>query len=699
MAKLAGSRRCRVAASIIILFLQSVGRCRAHESNQLPRRTTTVKENIVTTRPVERQTTNNNGNGNDNYTSTLEQVCHNNRSLEDTGPYDDHVPASSTNAQQEQVHTHQESSCGIYFAPSTIPGAGMGMFAGRSYRLWDTMSPGDIILPLVDWSVHTNHQDIATLDAEAVLMNVYYWTSSHVSGMPEDAVDSYAYSPGIGAAINCHFGLINVQGDERNDGLDNAGWHRSRDPGVGAFTPYHGRTSYAVRNIAAGEELFADYGSKYFTYNQEKYGNIPIHESYTQADELLRAYVVLRDRVFDVWSDGGDDDDDENHNSDDMKAELHRDWYGLLTDLAKVWPSRTLNALPEDPTVVHEIAIMGTAWTHYNRSVRSLEWLEETGYCMDLLVPGDSSIPQAGRGAFARVALPQGSVVGPAPLIHLNPVVLDMFPFVYDGPKGEYIWANTTDRVWHRQILMNYCFGHAQMPDVVLCPYGMLTSLINHAPTKDQVNAKIVWNTPLTNQKWIDQDPSEWMSEMHVGLYFNFVATKDIAPGEEILIDYGADWEAAWNHHVQTWKPPPGAEWYRSASELNEDHDLILPTTGLEGSLFSFSVQNVELSVFEIYRAWNGRSAYTEKYHLCRIVARTKQPNTDEWRYVAETFVRGNFIDDDSCYEEFYEVLWDLPRDAFVFTDVPYSRDFHQPWSFRHLIGIPDDIVPTAWKK
>jgi hypothetical protein len=34
--------------------------------------------------------------------------------------------------------------------------------------------------------------------------------------------------------------------------MDWAKLHRSRDPGAGAFTPYHNRRSYAYRNIRAG---------------------------------------------------------------------------------------------------------------------------------------------------------------------------------------------------------------------------------------------------------------------------------------------------------------------------------------------------------------------------------------------------------------------------------------------------------------
>jgi hypothetical protein len=60
--------------------------------------------------------------------------------------------------------------CGVYLAPSSIPGAGMGMYAGRSYREGDTVTPGDIVIPITDWSSH-NWQ----INIEDIVLQSYYW--------------------------------------------------------------------------------------------------------------------------------------------------------------------------------------------------------------------------------------------------------------------------------------------------------------------------------------------------------------------------------------------------------------------------------------------------------------------------------------------------------------------------------------------
>ena len=52
-----------------------------------------------------------------------------------------------------------ESSCGVYFAESTIPGAGYGMFAGRDFREGEQVTDGDVVVPIIELSWHTGRED------------------------------------------------------------------------------------------------------------------------------------------------------------------------------------------------------------------------------------------------------------------------------------------------------------------------------------------------------------------------------------------------------------------------------------------------------------------------------------------------------------------------------------------------------------
>lgn len=488
-------------------------------------------------------------------------------------------------------------------------------------------------------------------------------------------MQSLAFSHGAGAAINCYFPLYNTQGwDERTE-MSSEGLHRSKDPGAGAFTPYHGRVTYATRPIRAGEELFTDYGEAYFTHNPETYGNIPLWDDYEDATEILREFVEVRDEITQSF--------------DKVTKEVfHKELYESVVEIIKVWDSRTLNALPDKPEVVDELAIIGTNYTYWNRSVHSQEYLEENGICMDNMVVRPSELPQAGRGAFARRFIPKDSVVAPAPLIHMDETLTEMYPRDYD-PETEKWWADRSEPVLHHQILMNYCFGHNRST-VLLCPYGMFTGLINHS--KEKVNAKIVWSKKIMrNPEWLEKPIEEWLEEIHVGLAFDFVALRDIHPGEEIYIDYGDDWENAWREHVNNWKPPKNAESYKASFDLNADPDLVVPTFE-EGS---FHHDSVEMLCRDYFRTISGFYPDRKSNHYCRVLSRTEKNGEQE--YTVEILERSEPEDDDYCYEELDEILFNVPRDVFYFEDIPYTRDTAQPWSFRHRMAIPNEIMPVAW--
>src|SRR3569832_366974 len=171
------------------------------------------------------------------------------------------------------------------------------------------------------------------------------------------------------------------------------------------------------------------------------------------------------------------------------------------------------------------------------------------------------------------------------------------------------MWGNRSAPVRHQQLLLNYCFGHSNI-SVVLCPYGMVSGLINHSPT--EANAKVEWNYKLMkNPEWLLQPIESWQKAIHVGLMFNFVATRDILPGEEVLIDYGAEWDEAWNRHVANWTPPKGSSNYMASYDLNENPDLIVRTVA-EGS---YSTSQVEMYCLEIFRVWSGLNPIRAEKH------------------------------------------------------------------------------------
>lgn len=71
----------------------------------------------------------------------------------------------------------------------------------------------------------------------------------------------------------------------------------------------------------------------------------------------------------------------------------------------------------------------------------------------------------------------------------------------------------------------------------------MNINAINHS--KNKANAKLVWdnNKLMAHPEWLQQPPQQWIDTQHAGLVLSVEATRDIHPNEEILLNYGTEWQ------------------------------------------------------------------------------------------------------------------------------------------------------------
>ncbi|KAG7366711.1 SET methyltransferase domain containing protein [Nitzschia inconspicua] len=604
------------------------------------------------------------------------------------------------------IATPKRGKCDIYFAPSTIPGAGMGMFAGdRAFSKGEFLADGDLIIPSYDMTWHVGHQNYHFLWEE------YTWKASSFEGMKEEVEhvkNVKACSPGFGSAVNCNLPLVNVKDNFESRTVSMSGVNGSVSPGAGAFTIYHGRRWKAKMDIPAGMELYGNYGSGYFRSRPE-YGPVPFIANYKIVDKLLTKYR----RIITIYG---------------FKPDLIApDWrlglLDLLQNMTAIWDdSRTMNAIPQTKDLSAIDWLLengrGSGFQHYNTSIRSVEWLRENGRCMTNIYDGISRIPHAGRGAFASTFIAKGEIVAPAPLIHIpNRDVFTLYAEKISNvekTKGNVAKNIVPDhsRPIHQQLLLNYCFGHRES-SLLLCPYGLLTSHINHDGKNP--NTRIQWaqDEHMAYPEWREQSIDSWGSQEKAGLSFDFVALRDIEPHEEITIDYGHEWSIAWQNHVKYFRKPQN---YTPAFELNERIDMVLPTK----DELHFESVGVRLFCHEDHLRWAGvlhiieknmKEAKEEDWHEnpvfpCRIIHRTKSQSSGQ-SYVVEIFERAKRKSYDwdgrskwfpMNQEVFLVVAFDLPREVFYFADEVYQRPHHRPWSFRHDMRIPDDIFPEAWK-
>ena len=491
-----------------------------------------------------------------------------------------------------------------------------------------------------------------------------------------DTGDIEAYCPGLDCAVNCHQGLLNVGKSypQYNEG----NLHRSVDPGAGAFSAYHNGTTTVIRNIPSGGELFKDYGPDWFNYRYHIFGEIPFSDNYDDARDLLQSLVSLKST--------------KKHTS-----ALH-DLYDLMRGLSKkeLFDSRTLNALPEKV----EDAIEATQpekdlGTILQRNyTRNRTDLQEHGKCIDHMVPKESTIKQAGRGAFATRDLPKGTIITASPLHHVpDKTFANMYEFIQVDGK----WMRVLDKIVGKQLVLNYCFSHPETT-MMLCPYGSQINYINH--DRERANVRVQWATNFAighNQSIIDHGDFDFLSKTErPKLSFDYVATKDIKEGEEFFLDYGDDWAKAWEDHVASFQPAPGSDKYTSAYRWHKEMKDAAIRTQYEQTFDPYP-DYLEIRCHQGLMNAHGTidfEWYTNDYGLPCFIKNRITENGTHFYTVDLVWEAGK----DGRETEYRVERAGVPRQGIFFFNRPGTTDMHLSNAFRHPIGIPDDILPAGWR-
>ncbi|KAL7554351.1 hypothetical protein ACHAWF_017807, partial [Thalassiosira exigua] len=630
--------------------------------------------------------------------------------------------AAGTAAAKEE----EDDPCRLYLAESTIPNAGLGVFAGKSYSSGELLGRvGDPTFPTIDHDWHNSppsgHLSKLQGNHHWPLTN-YHWQARDV-GCEHEAEDVTAVVAGFGAVPNCHFRLLNV--DEDVATYDAAGLSRYDSPGAGASTPWFNRTSAANQDTAAGSELFVDYGSNWFQ-SREEFQLVPVDESYFKAQNFLKKYGRLLA--------GSDEPEDLAEDKMPLDEESRKDLWEIVKTFP--YPTREREALPRS----HEDAVRAIHGDiqviEKENSIRSVDYLKDHGKCVDNIVPGPSSIPHAGRGAFATRFIPRGGLVAPAPLVHIaDKATMNMYAETV-GPHGNMV--RDEEKLVSRQIILNYVFGHPNST-VLLFPYSSNVAYINHDVAK--YNAELRWatNTPwFHHEDWLNKSVEFLEHQGSSGLMLEFIALRDIQPGEEVLINYGDEWQKAWDEHVKNWKPIApesdfnnltlwtevkkntygGKEGYYRAETLNKDMKSPLRTmyeqekNPLPYSVAIQCIANVNhdaqylfapRSTPYFYREWRQHMHYQE----CQITERylkeddMEDSETEEdshnWMYTVTIVAEKNLPWMEESITENHRI-YDVPRNAIEYKDVPYTSDIFLKNAFRHEMHLPDEVFPIAWR-
>ncbi len=490
----------------------------------------------------------------------------------------------------------------------------------------------------------------------------YYWDAGNtLSKYEADEVSSLV--PGLGALANSHTGLVNCDMDAPS--IDSVGNHRANNPGVGAFSTHHNLGFIAKHDIPAGMELFVEYGDEWFSGREYKFGPLPLSTHFEEADAIVEKF----------WG---------NFNDDDPVAEsVYQLTLDLITDV------KLKMAMPDDLEKAKEARVggNGVAMLTVPEAVKSNEWLKDNGVCLDNIRADQSSIHEAGRGAFATRKMSKGEVIAPLPMIHLHRDKLRMYN--ENEENGD---------LKQLQMVLNYCYGHKDS-SLLMFPYSPVVNFVNTHKNKEKINAELRWSTSGFNKGWENKTVSEILeTEKYAGLVLEFVTLRDIEEDEEVFIDYGIYWDVAWQNHIDNWEPVKSSEWYIPVHRMSTRTDILTEAEQkrdpyppniqticfLHRSIFEETVEGYTQFEYEEYQVELDNQ---NDSRACKILNRSKDEDGETVYRISITRNEGG--------KPFY--VNNVPRDAIQMVNRPYSSDQHIENGFRHEIHIPDAIFPAKW--
>jgi len=547
--------------------------------------------------------------------------------------------------------------CSLYLGESTIKNAGWGVFAGRSFKAGDHVGPPGIGIPV--------------LDPERILddgpIHKYLWRS-WITGGKNEADRVRTFLPGVGSLANYHPFKFNViEGGFNYAPL----FDRNREPHSGANSAYHNFMFIATVDINAGDEIFIGEAEL-----EKEYPEYPSKSDYQRA-------IMIVDNLIDY-----------HHRHPELSQTQWIDiLYRIKVEIADE-NDKSINLLPD--TIEQLLDIERSGLSFVGLINRNFDDIRKAGLCLDAIREGPSTIPEAGRGAFSTKSISKGSIISPVPLLQImNANALRSL---------HNIESNSS-----QQLLVNYCFGH-EHSEMLLCPLS-LAALVNHK--SGGANAEVRWGRPSTNRAddvnvllerpgSLRVDHADFV-DLCSKLSLELIATKDLLPGEEILIDYGSSWENTMADYVKNWIPVNDG--FVPASIKNKEEWAIFPDSSLiyecrlvpmADKLRSWTVEEEE-----DYHAIINEADFMWSDKLKVLFG--KNPNVawfpcDVVGFDKQGLYRAKVYSKSLDVVKVIMNIHSIPRNAIRFVDEPYHSDQHISRSFRHFIPMPENIFPSRWR-
>ena len=164
----------------------------------------------------------------------------------------------------------------------------------------------------------------------------------------------------------------------------------------------------------------------------------------------------------------------------------------------------------------------------------TLSQLQDVGHCMTHIYVEPSNIPLGANGVYTESGYNKGETVSISIALIL--------------PKHLLLEDESS-------VLINYCIS-SETSDVAMLPLGQ-AGMMNHGGTaKSNIAIKFFdWNNNSV-EDYFDIREKSGVAFDAAPVYIEYYATRSIGRGEELLLDYGVKWEAAWRrylHRIKSW--------------------------------------------------------------------------------------------------------------------------------------------------
>jgi len=359
----------------------------------------------------------------------------------------------------------------------------------------------------------------------------------------------------------------------------------------------------------------------------------------------------------------------------------------------------------------------------------SLAWLKENADCVDTkstIYPDVSSVRGAGHGAFASRDFAANERI----------LIVPVLPIPEETMLDYYQSASmTNDQKQHheteqKQLMYNYCYGHNES-SMLLFPVGVGVNLINHQPLESTLggpNVKLRWlssddpnsrERQLTkNHHLIEQmhpfevllnlfqprgeNPSVYMGMPAVGgLIMEVVAKRDIHEGEELFLDYGTEWQVAWDTHMSLSKNVvPSAK-----QAVHWNHEYVsrpFPSSYDEDTGEKYIFWDSDRVILKAFAPFNDQEPFLDSDRTVLSIVleeatddpeATNDPWQSSWSYTIKILNPhfGRHPEEPEHLE-----MSGIPHSHIFFVDKPGASEWYAADAFRHPIGI--DFFPDAWK-